>query len=63
MRQLDEPDTQIKALAAIGMALEMGWAALEPFIFSVADVQGKEQEQVREIVRKFRDSIIADFIP
>jgi hypothetical protein len=62
MRQLDEPDTQIKALAAIGMALEMGWAALEPFIFSVADVQGKEQEQVREMVRKFRDSIIADFI-
>ena len=62
MRHLDVPDTQIKALAAIGMALEMGWAALEPFIFSVADVQGKEQEQVREIVRKFRDSIIADFI-
>jgi AcrR family transcriptional regulator len=62
MRQLDEPDTQTKALAAIGMALEMGWAALEPFIFSVADVQGKEQEQVREIVRTFRNSLITDFM-
>ena len=38
MKQLDEPDMQTKALAAMGMALEMGWAALEPFIFSVADI-------------------------
>ena len=44
------------------MALEMGWAALEPFIFSVADVHGKEQEQVRDIVRSLRDSLITEFI-
>lgn len=62
MKQLDEPDMQTKALAAMGMALEMGWAALEPFIFSVADIGEDQQESVREIVREMRNTLIKDFI-
>ena len=62
MRQLDEPDTQIKALAAIGMALEMGWAALEPFLFAVTDVPTDEQDDVRNLVRTFRTKFISEFL-
>lgn len=55
MRKLDSPDTKTKALLTIGMAMEMGWAALEPFLFAVADVSdAKEQEHVREYARQFR---------
>jgi hypothetical protein len=36
------------------MAMEMGWAALEPFIFATMEVEGEaEQEAVREYVRNF----------
>ena len=62
MRQLDEPDTQIKALAAIGMALEMGWAALEPLLFAVTDVPTDEQDDVRDLVRTFRTKFISEFL-
>ena len=62
MKHLDEPDVATKALAAMGMALEMGWAALEPFIFSVADIGEDQQESVREIVREMRNSLIKDFM-
>ena len=62
MRQLDEPDTQIKALAAIGMALEMGWSALEPFLFAVTDVPTDEQDDVRDLVRTFRTKFISEFL-
>ena len=62
MKQLDEPDLESKALTGMSMALEMGWAALEPFIFSVTDVQGEEKEHVREIVRRMRNSIIEEFL-
>jgi hypothetical protein len=58
---LSDPRTQ-KALAAMGMALEMGWAGLEPFIFSVADISEDQQESVREIVREMRNTLIKDFI-
>ena len=33
------------------VALELGWAALEPFILSLADVEPHEVTEVREIVR------------
>jgi hypothetical protein len=42
-------------MVTIGMAMEMGWAALEPFLFAVAEVSDvNEQEQVREYARQFR---------
>ncbi len=53
-RRLNEPDARTKALVAMGMAMEMGWAALEPFIMAVLDVREDEIDDVREIVRRQR---------
>lgn len=53
-KNLQKADIETKALFSIGMAMEMGWAALEPFIFATMEVEGeKEQEAVREYVRNF----------
>lgn len=55
IRKMDAADTETKALVTIGMAMEMGWAALEPFLFAVTDVKSEqEQEEVREYARAFR---------
>lgn len=51
---LNEPDARTKALVAMGMAMEMGWAALEPFIMAVLDVRDDEIDEVRDIVRRQR---------
>jgi len=53
-RQMAEPDLDTKAKVAMEMALEMGWAALEPFIMAVVDVHGDDVEAIRELVRKRR---------
>lgn len=34
---------RLKALVGLGMAIEMGWAALEPFIAAVTGVQGPDE--------------------
>lgn len=47
-------DTRTKALVAMGMAMEMGWAALEPFILTVLDIGADEVDEVRDIVRRER---------
>jgi hypothetical protein len=53
-RNMQKADIKTKALFSIGMAMEMGWAALEPFIFATMEVEGEEeQEAVREYVRTF----------
>ncbi|CAB4601409.1 unannotated protein [freshwater metagenome] len=62
IKKLEEPDLESKAITGMGMALEMGWAALEPFIFSITDVQEKDQEEVREIVRRMRNSLIEEYL-
>jgi len=54
-RQLNEPDIQTKALVAMGMAMEMGWAALEPFIMAVTNISEDEIDEVRDIVRGQRN--------
>lgn len=55
MRQMPAADAETKALLAISMAMEMGWAALEPFLFAVAEVDdADEQDKVRTIAREFR---------
>ncbi len=54
-RHLNEPDLQTKALVAMGMAMEMGWAALEPFIMAVANISDDEIDEVRNIVRRQRN--------
>lgn len=53
-RGASEPDVETKALVAAGMAFEMGWAALEPFIMAVVDVGEEDVETVRELVRSRR---------
>ncbi|MFM8827023.1 MAG: TetR family transcriptional regulator [Actinomycetota bacterium] len=51
-RGLDGPDAHLQAAIGIGMAIEMGWAALEPFIFAVTGVEpGHEHEARAEAVR------------
>lgn len=47
-------DTELKAMITLGMAMEMGWAALEPFLFAVADVGVDEADGVREAVKRMR---------
>jgi hypothetical protein len=54
-RGLSAPDAATKAVIAMGMAMEMGWAALEPFIMAVLDVHGDEVDEVRDIVRRRRE--------
>lgn len=51
-------DVELKASVAVGMALEMGWAALEPFLFAVADVSGDERDQVRDLAKRARREIV-----
>ena len=54
-RNMAEADLETKARFSLGMATEMGWAALEPFIFATMDVQGeKEKEAVRAYVRNLQ---------
>jgi len=53
-----EPSLEVKATVGLGMALEMGWAALEPFIFAVVGAEGEhEQNELREEARKLRSRI------
>ncbi len=42
------PSTKVKAAACTAMALEMGWALLEPFLFAVTGVTAEEEGQVRD---------------
>ena len=62
VRKLSEPDIETKSMVAIGMALEMGWASLEPFLFAVAEVASGEEEEVRNFVRTFRTKLMSDFL-
>lgn len=57
-RGLNEADTRTKAMVAMGMALEMGWAALEPFIMTVLDVRPDEVDDLRDIVRRQRSRAV-----
>jgi AcrR family transcriptional regulator len=60
---MDEPTVELKAMMGLGMAMEMGWAALEPFIFSVVDAESQEeQEQIRAMARRFQSQIINEMV-
>ena len=61
-RNTDKPDVQMKAMVAVAMAMEMGWAALEPFLFAVTEVAENEQEEVRDIVRNFRRQMVTQVL-
>ncbi len=58
MRKMHAADAQTKALLAISMAMEMGWAVLEPFLFAVAEVDDEaERDTVRELARQYRRTL------
>ncbi len=60
---MDEPTVELKAMMGLGMAMEMGWAALEPFIFSVVDADSQnDQEQIRAVARRFQSQIINEMV-
>lgn len=51
---LDEPDSETRAVVAAAMALEMGWAALEPFILAITGTPGDEADDLRRRVGNLR---------
>lgn len=52
---LEKIDTTLKARLALGMAMEMGWAALEPFIFAVTGTDtDEEKEAIRAEARRLQ---------
>ncbi len=50
-RGLDEPSIDLKVALAEGTAMQLGWMALEPFLFLVADVKPEEENEVRDRIR------------
>lgn len=58
-RHMAEPDIATKAEVAMEMALEMGWAALEPFIMAVVDAHGDDVVAIRDLVRARRAQVLA----
>jgi len=56
-----EPSLEVKASVGLGMALEMGWAALEPFIFAVIGAENEsDQDELRIAARKLRSRILTE---
>lgn len=61
-RRTAADDVEVKAMVALGMALEMGWAALEPFLFAVVDVGEDEAVEVRDTVKRLRRQLTGQAI-
>jgi len=58
-----EPSMELKANVGLGMALEMGWAALEPFIFAVVGAaEESEQDNLRIEARRLRSRILTELV-
>jgi len=55
-RGLAVPDAPLRATVGIAMAMEMGWAALEPFIFAVTGVGPDEADDARAEAVRVRNS-------
>ena len=57
-----EPPARLKALVGMGMAIEMGWAAVEPFIAAVTGVEDEEElEEVRREAVRVRNAIAREW--
>lgn len=58
-----EPSLELKARLGIGMAMEMGWAALEPFIFAVTDATtAEEQDALRRAARTLQIDAMKELV-
>lgn len=59
LRGEDTPSVEVQAVVGLGMAMEMGWAALEPFIFSVVGAETvQQQEDLRTVARGLRSRLV-----
>lgn len=57
-----ETPARLKALLGMGMAIEMGWAAVEPFIAAVAGINDQtELEEVRREAVQIRNAIAREW--
>lgn len=56
---IGEVPVEVKARFALSAAIELGWAALETYIFQLADVNESDKEPVRESAR----SLAREFWP
>ncbi len=56
-RGISPDDLDFKARFAAVVALQLGWAALEEFVFLIADVRDADRDEVRERVRE----LVSDF--
>ena len=61
-RGQNTPDVKTQAAVGIGMAMEMGWAALEPFIFAVVGATPDEEASVRAEAVALRNAIARTWI-
>lgn len=58
-----EPSLELKARLGLGMAMEMGWAALEPFIFAVTDASTiQEQDALRRAARALQIEAMKELV-
>ena len=56
---LDQPSTDLKVAFAAMAALELGWAAMEPFVLLISDVgSAEEAAKIREGVSRIARSIV-----
>ena len=61
-RGATEPAVRLKAILGIGMAIEMGWAAVEPFIAAVAGIETEgEMDEVRREAVAIRNAIAREW--
>lgn len=51
LRGLEEPSLELKVELAKAAAMQLGWLALEPFLFLVADIHPDQQDAARALVR------------
>ena len=56
-RGQQEPSVELKAGVCLAMAMEMGWALLEPFLFAVTGVSTSEEGDVRDLAKTARKSL------
>ena len=61
MRGLAQADVTLKAMLGIGMAIEMGWAALEPFIAAVTGTDAADMGDVRAEAVRLRQELVASW--
>lgn len=51
-RGIDEPDLEAKTIVAASAAFQLGWVALEEFLFLIADIAPSERDAVRARARR-----------